>query len=232
MRRGLVGLLAVGAVGAIAGATGILAVFEDSATTGNAGGAARDQITTLERGREVDIQIAEYDIAPAVAVCGNFVENRQSGIFSSSPVSPPGAFGYLAGVSGLCIKNVGEQAIPPNVLRGEVFAIDELEGGCTGDEGVVDPDGATCGTRGELASSSFWRLHPVACGTDGLPPFLDVNSSFVEDSGRALVTDLIEPGDVVCMVAVLRYAPPDTSTLVIEQSDILRWRFRFTATVE
>jgi hypothetical protein len=30
----------------------------------------------------------------------------------------------------------------------------------------------------------------------------------------------------------LRYAPPDTSTLVIEQSDILRWRFRFTATVE
>lgn len=235
-RGGLIGAAAAGAVAALLGATGVLAVFEDTATTGALGGLDREEIVTQARGRELDLTLATYDDDPAnpgSGVCGPFLQDLDTGIFSETtrddPLRPLGDV-IISDTLGLCVRNTGSQSIARGSLGISVFAREQFENGCTGDEALTDPDGAGCGTRGEAANSIYWGIQQQTCGGElEYPPLNYVLATLTNDDGTPLLgsaNEALEPGETICFTIVARYDPLSIDDVVAEQSDIVRWRFR------
>lgn len=234
-RRGLIGVAAAGAVVAVIGASGVLATFSDRATTGSDLGQSRERITSDSRSREIDIVIADYDnpVGSSDYVCGTFTHDRTTGIFATtvdddeqlSDLGSP----LFPNPPGLCVKNVGERPIASDDLSIGTFAVTQGESACTGDEGVLDPEGPSCGTVGEALGSLFYRPLPVPCGDYDVPPFYDVAVPLTSGARVLGTSDVLEPQEVACFTIVARYDPPTLDAAVIGQSDIVRWRFRLQA---
>lgn len=235
-RRGLMGVAAAGLLVAAIGTSGALATFSDRATTGSNRGADRERLTSEARNREIDIVIADYDapVGSTTYACGSFVHDRTTGVFATTADDDRDLSGYGAPVfpdpPGLCVKNVGERPISSEDLVLSTFAVTQSESGCTGDEGVLDPDGPTCGAVGEALGSLYYRPWPTECGENQGPPFYEVVARLDGGSARVMgAGEILEPQETVCFLIVGRYDPATLDEAVIAQSDIVRWRFRLEA---
>lgn len=232
-RRGLVALAIVGAVASLAMTTGMLAVFSDVARTGFGGSESRDHLETEDRLKEVDLQLASHERSVG---CGVFVDDLLTPVFQADDVRSGVLYQSLytapdgRDVNAVCVRNAGEQPIDELVV--ETAAVAQFETACTGSEGEVDPEGPTCGTVGEAGDHVELVMEPLACGAD-MPAAIHAREPLIGFSQVVPIPDdgVLGAGEVVCYHPFLLYDPATLVDEVAGQSDMVRFRFRFSAEV-
>lgn len=176
-----------------------------------------------------DLQIADRDTiseASSCATAGPYVD--------AQTVSPMALVGASVGASErrhVCVRNAG--ADPAEVALAMVAAT-STETGCTGDEPLVDPDGPTCGTTGELASDIAVAVGATRVG--GAAPCAGTPAdpltfAGVADAAPRALGPPIPAGGYACYridAAYLAFTPP--ADVVQNQSDRATWRLRFVGT--
>jgi hypothetical protein len=232
-RRGLVVLAIVGAVASLAMTTGMLAVFSDVARTGFGAPENRDHVETEDRLKEVDLQLASHERSVG---CGAFVDDLLTPVFQADDVRSGTLYLSLyvgpdgRSVDAVCVRNAGEQPIDELVVA--TAAVAQLETGCTGSEGEVDPEGPACGTVGEAGDHVELNFEPIVCGA-GISGALQPREPLIGFS-RALpilADGVLDVGEVACYQPLLLYNPPSLTDEVAGQSDMVQFRFRFSAEV-
>jgi hypothetical protein len=183
-------IIVLGIVTTLLGETGVFAVFEDRASTGE------NVVTSGARPRAVDIKIAPAVVGLGLPTgCATFTDDLTTGFFTVDDVQPSGTIG---GNHWFCLRNDGSTSAAISAL---VVDLVDTEQACTGDEAAAGDD--TCGTgSGELSAVldvSFTNL-PGTCrfvqstvGMSGSLASLTVPKSLPNTGGTSLA-----PGEIQC----------------------------------
>jgi hypothetical protein len=218
MRRSLLATITVlGALICLVGGTGLFAALTDTATTGT------NTATSDDLPSSIDIKLgAGYQFSGGVGVCGAFVDNLTTPLFTETDMKPNNV-----GQATFCIKNDGAQ----NAAHLDVRAIEltDVDQSCTGDE--AESGDATCGNgaAGELSGVLTVFFVSIDCGTGQ-----DSENTAEVGLGDLATTPLtlfqVGAGQTICLRSQLSYRDPaDPAAGQVAQSDSTSWRFRFTA---
>ncbi|HMQ25836.1 MAG TPA: hypothetical protein PKA98_07605 [Acidimicrobiales bacterium] len=234
-RKKSIALLATGVVMAAVTLLGVFAAQSDSADTGTFSVESQDEASSI------DLQINDLGVGgtpSGASDCATrtFVENQPVAFNLDVENRAPG----YAVARYVCVRNVGAQDAFVDL---ELFGTANTETDCTNDETLTDPEGATCGTAGELGDDLDVTVTQV--GQPGLTDTLcneadahaPVAYSGVADSGPqdigglgpfGIALDPIESGESVCYRVDISY-PASTPVLDVlaNQSDQVDWQFRF-----
>ena len=147
MRRSVfLTIMALGTVITILGATGIVAVFNDTADT------PTNSFASGSRPSTADIEVAETSDLQANPTCsdGTFADNFVSYFFNVTDAQPSAA---PQNSRILCVRNAGAGTVN---LTTRTFDMLDVDTDCTGDENSVD---ATCGGGGTGEIREYVVLH-------------------------------------------------------------------------
>lgn len=221
----LLTIMALGLVVTAVGATGILAVFTDTADTGE------NYAQSASLPSTADLKLALYDMSSLDCyndlVAGDlnaFTDGLESGLIEQPGLVP----GDVKDGIPVCIQNAGSAP-----LTVEVSTLDlvDTELDCTNDEPVVDPDGTSCGLTGELSTHLSVSFQWFDCETGEVPPDAAVESPLpAMTSGPLLLPDPVSSGEVRCYFVGIHYDPPSAEAAAQAQTDMATWTFRFTGT--
>ena len=213
MRRPL--LLTLTILGAVLGlivGTGAFAALTDTADSG------QNRVTSPALDGSADLQLGT-EIA---GVC-TFEDNLTTPWFEFGPATdvPAGSDVYV------CLRNLGSQSV---AVTAGVVDLHDAELGCTGDEPDFD---LTCGADepGELAPSLVTSIEPVECGSGGVvvPGAASVGGSLTTLAATPLTILPLGPDESVCYAVRIQRNGDTPGTLQAQQSDVVTWRYRFTA---
>lgn len=216
MRRPvLLTIMTLGLIITLLGATGIVAVFTDTADTGNS------SVASGERARSADIQLGVYDIFSQT--CVSYANSRTTGFYSFSNSQPESSFSSSGG-DYFCIRNVGSESVTLSV---STFDLVDAELACSNEEPGVDPDGSTCGTVGELSQFLTARFDEITCsnGSSMLAP-ADGGVSTMQSTPVGLGT--LSSGSERCFNPLVRYQTANSTEATLSQTDQATWKFRFS----
>jgi hypothetical protein len=217
-RRALWSTMALGVLITTVGATGIFAVFQDSAIQGP------NTLNSGSRAKAADIQLAVGTLLPTGIDCPVFSEGIATALWSAANIQP----GYQEDRF-VCIQNVGSASVSVSLLVQDAVDTDVL---CTGDEATLDP---TCGLgagHGSLSSllDVAVQIHDCSNGSPG-PAVVSVNDFVNLESTPADTGATIGPGIVKCLwLAVLYPATTPETDAQTAQTDSVTWKFAFDAT--
>ena len=222
-RQPLAAILVLGIVVSLAGGTGVVAVFTDTATTGGNSVTSGEQPGT-GGGNPADLEIAEAAIDPDTGTvgCGAFVDDLTTGLFSMADAGPgDGASGHV------CLRNAGDE---PVAVTTRAFELVDVEVGCS--PGEAEAGDTTCGEGdGELSYMLIVSFGAVDCAAPSLSDPTQAGLADMTSIAWHLV-DRLDPAAVVCVRLDLSY-PIDTAAANADlaQSDQTTWRFAFDVTV-
>lgn len=204
---------------AISGA-GVVAVFTDTATTGPS------DVTSGERPRAADLQIATADAGPGPIVCDTFSDELQTGLFSLGDVQPDEPTSVR-----LCLRNVGVSSV---TVTATALDLVDSETSCTGDEEAFGDTTCGGGLGGELSDALTTTFQQADCET-GTPATASHSSNLAYLGGASsepLFAGPLDPGDTGCLYILVSIFTYDSSETLIQvaQSDQVKWRFAFDAT--
>lgn len=183
-------------------------------------------------GDEMDLQVADTTVHTSETRCdesGPYVDEG-----SAPPLSIGGARPGSSRTAYVCVHNAGDEAAAVTV---EVAEARSTETGCTNDEPRYDPDGAGCGTVGELADDVRVRVAARGVGgsgrCDGSAPGAGVvRFDGVADGRGRSVGPPLPAGAFACYEVDAAYSEETSEAAVVaNQTDRVTWRFRFTAGV-
>lgn len=213
MRRPLLLTLTIlGAVLGLIAGTGVFAALTDTADSGlnQVASPALDGSADLQLGTEIG------------GVC-TFEENLTTPWFDYGPNVEPGFYDTVY----VCLRNVGSQTV---AVTAGVVDLHDLEVDCTGDESDFD---LTCGADapGELAPSLVTWLEQVECGTNGVvvPGSATPGGSLTTLAATPVTILPLGPDEAVCYSVRIERNDATPETLQAQQSDVVTWRYRFTA---
>lgn len=220
MRRSVfLTIMALGAVITLLGATGIVAVFTDTAET------PTNTFGTGPRASSADIKVAQTTSITTDPGCSNqtFADNFVNFFFNTTDGQP---YAFSQATKLFCIKNVGSAAVALKTTTTDVL---DVETDCTNDESTVD---TTCGSSGagEISPLVFLLFTKVDCGTGS-----DAGTAGVDDVAGMTSTPVtlsasVAPTAVACFKVELIYDPSAPSDVVAAQTDRVTWKQIFTAT--
>jgi hypothetical protein len=224
----LLTIMTLGLIVTGVGATGILAVFTDTADTG------QNYAQSASLPSAADLKLALYD--PASLECYNdlvagdldaFTDGLESGLIEQPGLVP----GDVKGGTPVCIRNAGSA---PLTVEASALDLVDTELDCTNDEPAVDPvapDDTNCGLTGELSTHLSVSFQWFDCETGEVPPGSPVEGSLpAMTSGPLILGDPISSGEVRCYFVGIHYDPPSAEAAAQAQTDMATWTFRFTGT--
>ena len=225
-RKKGIALLATGVVMAAVTLLGVFALQSDTADTGTFSFESQDEASSI------DLQIKDTTVVSTQDCVGSgYVENATVA-FQSVADQVPGAVVTRF----ICVRNVGAQSA---FIDLELFGTSNTETGCTGDETLADPEGATCGTAGELGADLDVTVTKVgnsatsnvSCDETDKPgevTYDGVADTAAQNIGDETATSQIDGGEYACYRVVTTY-PSSTPVLeqLADQSDQVDWTFRF-----
>jgi predicted ribosomally synthesized peptide with SipW-like signal peptide len=230
--------IVLGMLVTLLGGTGIFASFTDRATSGD------NNVTTGERPRAADLQIATYD--PSGAPAGTtfclpattlFDDDTTTGQFSAGSLQPGENLQYAY----LCLRNHGSATL--DVTASSIDVVD-ADVDCTGDEAVAGD--ATCGIdqatglpqAGELSPLLQFTIDVVDCSDPGtvIVPgdsltLAQWDMSPIQFTAPPTGGPLL-PDAVACLRLGGSYPTPAEDVAQRAQTDQATWKFAFDGTAE
>lgn len=229
-RRGLAAIVAAGAVIVALSGPGALAVFTDTATTGAGGDPADlESIETAAVDISVegaDLEISRYPLDPS---CGpQFRDDLQGAVFQIESVAPGSTTLAGLGPRGLCVRNAGVQPVSVVLTAADISSSEVT---CEANEATLDPQGPTCGDRGESDAHLTYVATVIDTVTDpaACPPDPQASGT-ARPLAEAMPAFPLDPGEIACLAIDLAYLPPDDQAALIAQTDRTRWRWVLEAT--
>jgi len=175
---------------------------------------------------EADLQIANTNVIGASTDCADvapYVDTQTVPPLTINNIEPGTAVTRY-----VCVHNRGEA---PAAVDLAIVNAAEVETGCTGDEADFDPDGAGCGTRGELGADLAVTVGATDVGPAGScqgTPAAEVVYHGVADTAGEAITPAVGAGEYGCYridVVYLAFTPADQ--VQANQTDRTTWQFRF-----
>lgn len=229
--------IVLGMLVTLLGGTGIFASFTDQATAG------QNSVTTGERPRAADLQIAPFDPAgwPAgTTMClpatSAFADDTTTAQFNTGSLQP----GENMQDAFLCLWNHG--SAPLDITASAIDLVD-ADVDCTGDEAAAGD--TTCGVdqttglpqAGELSPLLQVDIDRVNCG-DGTVIADSAGGSLDQYQLAPIVLQAgptpgpLAPDEIACLRVRASYPTPTESQAQLAQTDQATWRFAFDATAE
>ena len=185
-------------------------------------------MTARSVGAAADLRLADDGSLMASSSCA-----EAGPYLDAQTISPMAVTGARLGASAtrfVCVHNAGTG---PAELSLSMVGATSTETGCRGDEPLVDPDGPSCGTVGELAGdlavqATVTDVGKGSCagvGTD------TVTYAGVADTGASAIGPLLPAGNYMCVridAVYLAFTPPLDRQQ--NQSDRATWRLSIAGT--